>query len=249
MQPILPEQFESAKQLVLSRPLEPEGIGTLAEKTVHAVLKLSCAPDPALHEIPIAGSIADIFTGEEIIEIQTGGFHPLKKKLEKFLPLMPVTIVYPIPLHKWVIWIDPVTGEARQPHKSPKLGKPHEIFRQLVYLLPYLKDPHLRFHIVLLDLEEYRLLDGWSRDKKRGSHRHDRIPLSIQEQISIERIEDYMQFIPYELPAQFTRKDFQTAARLSPSVAQSAVSVLFHIGLLRRVGKSANAYLYEVSDD
>lgn len=242
------DAFENAKNFILDREKTRHGIGTLSEKTTHAILKYTYAPDPFYHEVPIAGSIADICTGEEIVEIQSAGFHALKKKLDKFLPLMPVTIVYPVPHKKWLYWIDPETGEATDKRKSPKTGSPMEIFRQLVYLLPYLTHPNLHFCIVMLDLEEYRLLDGWSRDKKRGSHRYDRIPLAIFREVRIDRPEDYMQFIPYPLPEPFTLKEFQKSAGASPRTAQNALTVLRRLGLVVQRGKAGNAYLYEVSE-
>ena len=75
-----------------------QGIGTLSEKTVHAVMKNYYAPDTDMHEIPIENFVADIYTGQEIIEIQTRAFNKMRRKLDAFLPLYPVTIVYPIPL-------------------------------------------------------------------------------------------------------------------------------------------------------
>ena len=92
-----------------------QGIGTLSEKTVHAVMKNYYAPDTDMHEIPIENFVADIFTGQEIIEIQTRAFYKMRRKLDAFLPLYPVTIVYPIPHIKWLSWIDEETGET-----SPK---------------------------------------------------------------------------------------------------------------------------------
>ena len=55
------------------------------------------APDTDMHEIPIENFVADIYTGQEIIEIQTRAFNKMRRKLDAFLPLYPVTIVYPIP--------------------------------------------------------------------------------------------------------------------------------------------------------
>ena len=34
--------------------------------------------------------------------------------------------------------------------------------------------------MLLIDIEEYKLLNGWSYDKKRGSVRYDRIPVGIR---------------------------------------------------------------------
>ena len=55
-----------------------QGIGTLSEKTVHAVMKNYYAPDTDMHEIPIENFVADIYTGQEIIEIQTRAFNKMK---------------------------------------------------------------------------------------------------------------------------------------------------------------------------
>ncbi len=268
MKPATTQDFEYARSCILSQKLHlgiadsgstfpPQhghtssnytGIGTLSEKTTHAILKLTYCPNPAFHEISVEGSIAEICTGTEIIEIQSAAFHQLRKKLDKFLPLMPVTIVYPIPHTKWLRWIDPQTGEVLQSRKSPKCGSPLEISRQLVHLLDYLSQPNLHFCIAMLDLEEYRLLDGWSRDKKKGSHRYDRIPSKLADQILIDRVEDYMQVIPYPLTEPFTVKDFEKAARISHKTAADAITVLRRLELIRHVGNKGQAFLYEVRD-
>ena len=71
-------------------------IGTFSEKSLHAVIKNYYEPDINKQEIPVEKYIADIFNGQEIIEIQTGQFHRMKEKLECFLLQYPVIIVYPI---------------------------------------------------------------------------------------------------------------------------------------------------------
>ena len=70
-------------------------------------------------EIPIENFVADIYNNGQIIEIQTGQFSRMREKLKTFLPLYPVTIVYPIPREKWLIWIDEESGEASPKRKSP----------------------------------------------------------------------------------------------------------------------------------
>lgn len=56
-------RFEAAKNRVIGINRERQGIGTLSEKTVHAVLKNYYAPDTDMHEIPIENFVADIFYG------------------------------------------------------------------------------------------------------------------------------------------------------------------------------------------
>ena len=74
------------------------------------MLKNYYAPDEDMHEIPIENFVADIFDGEAVIEIQTRSFQNMRRKLAAFLPLYPVTIVYPIPHVKWLHWMDEETG-------------------------------------------------------------------------------------------------------------------------------------------
>jgi hypothetical protein len=66
-----------------------------------------------------------------------------------------VTVVYPVARTKWLVWIDEETGAVTKKRKSPKLGRPYEILRELYRIKPLLKNNNLRFCIVLLDIEEY----------------------------------------------------------------------------------------------
>ena len=160
--------FEAAKQKIIGVDRQRLGIGTLSEKTVHAILKNYYEPDEDHQEIPIENYVADIYADSEIIEIQTAQFNRMREKLNAFLPLYPVTIVYPIPRQKRIIWIDEETGECSSGRKSPKTGTPYLVFPELYKIKMFLKNQNLRIRLVLLDLEEYKLLNGWSRDKKKG---------------------------------------------------------------------------------
>ena len=59
---------------------------------------------------------------------------------------------------------------------------------------------------------------------------------------------DYMQFVPYDLPEQFTTKDFGKAAHIPASLAQIVLNILHYLEIVKRVGKKGNAYLYEVEE-
>lgn len=227
-------RFEQAKAKIIGKDRQRMGIGTYSEKTVHAIFKNYYEPDEEKQEIPIDRYIADIFTGEEIIEIQTRSFDRMRDKLKAFLPLYPVTIVYPIPREKYLIWIDEESGELSKPRKSPRKGSPYLAFKELYKIKDYLKDPNLKIKLVLADMEEYRLLNGWSRNKKKGSKRFDRIPGQLVEEILIERPEDYMQFVPIALEEQFTSKDFGKAAHIPLSLAQVTLHLLFFMGTVKR---------------
>ena len=246
----MPDQkaFEDAKKRIIGVDRQRLGIGTMSEKTVHAILKNYYEPDEDKQEIPIENYVADIYADGEIIEIQTRQLNKLRGKLTAFLPLYPVTVVYPIPREKWLIWIDEESGELSNKRKSPVKGNPYLAFPELYKIKMFLKDPNLRLRLVLLDIEEYRLLNGWSRDKKRGSSRFDRIPVALAEEIEINCLKDYMQFVPYELEGSFTSKEFAKAAHIPVPLAQTVLNILYHVGTVTRVGKEGSQYLYHVLD-
>lgn len=241
--------FEQAKDRIIGLDRTRHGIGTLSEKTVHAVLKNYYAPDTDMHEIPVEGFVADIYTGSEIIEIQTRSFDAMRRKLSAFLPMYEVTIVYPIPHIKWLSWIDETSGETSPKRKSPKRGNPYQAFVELYRIRPFLSDKNLHFRFDLIDMEEYRLLNGWSRDKKRGSDRYDRIPLKFVQEVRIDRKEDYLQFVPFDLPEPFTAKEFAASAKIRPELARTVLLILTDLGTVTRVGKKGNSYLYQVNED
>lgn len=242
------KRFEQAKNKVIGIRRERQGIGTLSEKTMHAVLKNYYAPDTDMHEIPIENYVADIYTGTEIIEIQSRSFNTMRKKLSAFLPLYPVTIVYPIPHVKWLSWIDEETGETSPKRKSPKKGNAYQAFIELYKIRPFLSNENLKFRFDLIDMEEYRLLNGWSRDRKKGSDRYDRIPQKLVEEVCIDRREDYMQFIPYDIKEPFTTKDFAKAAKIPVRLAQTVLLILYDLKIVERTGKQGNLYLYHICE-
>ena len=241
-------RFEEAKRRIIGIDRNRQGIGTLSEKTVHAVLKNYYAPDTDMHEIPIENYVADIFTGSEIIEIQTRSFNAMRKKLDCFLALYPVTIVHPIPNTKWVSWIDEETGETSAKRKSPKHGNCYQVFPELYKIKSYLKDPNLHFRFDLIDMEEYRLLNGWSKDRKKGSQRYDRIPTEFVEEVAIDCRNDYMQFIPYDIEEPFDTSQFAKAAHIPLKLSQTTLNILYDLDIVSRVGKKGNRYLYEIHE-
>lgn len=220
------------------------GVGTLQEKTIHAVLKNYYEPDPTKQEQKVAGFVADIFTGEEIIEIQTRGFYKLRRKLEAFLPLYPVTIVYPVVRKKWLRWVNPDTGEVSKPRKSPKCGTVFALFPELYRIKMLLPNDNLRLRVVLLDVEEYRFLNGWSQDKKRGSTRSDGIPVALGEEYTLKTAFDYSVLLPDSLPEEFTSLDLCKVLHCNRALAGVTMNVLSHLNAVQKTGHKGNAILY-----
>lgn len=242
------QRFEWAKEQIIGLNRKRKGIGTLSEKTLHAILKLYLEPDADYHEVPVNGFVADIYRDGSIIEVQTANFNKLREKLSVFLNEYEVTIAYPIPHEKWLSWMDTETGELGKKRKSPKTGSAYEAFIQLYKIKQFLNNPNIRIKLLLINMDEIRLLNGWSSNKKRGSTRFDRIPRELVEEIDFETAKDYIQMVPMDLPETFLAKEFARAAHISIGLAQMTLNILTYTRVVERVGKSGNAILYHVSE-
>ena len=238
-------RFKAICESVITSERERSGIGTLGEKTLHAVLKQYFGPEGAARETRIGPFIADIVTDDCIIEIQTRAFNMLRRKLSAFLEKTPVMVVYPIPKTKWLLWIDGETGGVSKKRKSPKQGAIYDAIPELYKIKPMLNHPNFRLCLALIDMEEYRYLNGWSDDRKKGSTRYDLVPVDMIEEIYISNATDYIKFLPAGLNAQFTSKDYKNAAHTSLHISQTALNILTSVGVVNRVGKLGHLYLYE----
>ncbi len=221
------------------------GIGTLNEKILHSVLKNYIEPDPDNQEVRIGNFVADIFREDHIIEIQTRNFYAMKKKLDYFLDQFPVTIVYPIPNEKYINWIDPVTGEITERRKSPKKPHPQEMAHELIHILPFIDHPDLSFRLMFINVEDYKIKNGWDPTGKKGSERYDRIPKSLTAEKLITCPGDFTYFIPENLPEEFTSGDFSKAAHITKTCTQRMLYILRYLKVIERTGKKGRAWVYK----
>ena len=131
-----------------------------------------------------------------------------------FLNEYQVRVVYPMPYEKYLSWIEPETGDITSRRKSPKRCSVYDAMFELYKIKAFLKNQNLKVTLLLIDMEEYKLLNGWSYDKKRGSVRYDRIPVGIRKIVELDCPQDYMQFVPEGLEKNFTSADFANAAHI-----------------------------------
>lgn len=220
------------------------GIGTLAEKTVHCVLKNWFAPDPGCQEVRIGRNVADARTPEGVIEVQTRQFYRLRPKLRDFLCEGPVRVVYPVAHRKWLRWVDPATGEVSKPRKSPRTNDGHTLFRELYGLQDLALDPRITFSLVYLDVEEFKSLDGYGPDRKRRASRQDGIPTALVARMDLRSPHDYLVFLPDELGETFTVKDLSRAARIDERLAATTLQVMTRLGTTQHAGKQGRALVH-----
>lgn len=215
-----------------------KGIGTYKEKTLHKVIKNYYEKDPQKQEIKVEGYICDIVKEDEIIEVQTRSLNKLVNKLDVLLKNHKVKVVYPISHIKYLSWLE--DGEIKSTRKSPKVGTIYDIAKELYKIKWFLNNPNLELTILLIDLVEYRNLDGYSKDKKRGSTRFDRVPVELFDEIVIK---DYSVFVPFD--DAFTSKDYAKKIKENISRAQTLLTILQYLKVVEVVGKEKRYNLYK----
>ena len=141
--------------------------------------------------------------------------------------------------------MDPTTGEVGARRRSPR----HDTVLSGIALLkpfaPFLGDPRFSVLFPLLELDEYRLLDGGGKSRKLRSHRYELIPLSLIDTVQLTEREDYLVYFPTDLPDRFTAKSFQKHTRLRGYALYDAIGVFEALGAVERVGKEGRSTLFE----
>ena len=233
--------------IILSSSFDPHeryNIGTYKEKKLHIMMKKYFEPDEDFHEVPTNGFIADIRRDGIITEIETNGFSGLGPKLAAYLPEYRVNLVYPLAAKKFVSWIDPESGNISPRRPSPKKQTAYDVLFELVRILPYVKNENLTVVAPLLEIDEYKFLDGWSYDKKRGAHRFERIPTDIFDIIVLSCDGDYKKYIPESCGHEFTVKEFAKGAKIPSEDARAVLKVMEARGVVSRTGKKGHEYIY-----
>ncbi|MBO6138253.1 MAG: hypothetical protein J6O71_06530 [Lachnospiraceae bacterium] len=241
-------RFNNAKNQVINEERHRSGIGTLAEKTTHRIIKRYLEGNTRFHEVPLGDYIADVYNGSHIYEIQTRNFGSLKNKLSIFLTIAPVTVVYPVSVNKSLVWIEPESGEVMQKRLSGKHGRITDIFKELVFIKDYLDSENLSFRLLFFESTDYRLLNGYGRDKKKHATKLDNVPEELLGEVELTGRSDFAAFLPDSLPDEFSTEDFRLCSGTDKRIAGKEVNVLKSLGLIERCGSRGKAYLYRRSE-
>ena len=234
-----------------ARSREKNGIGTLSEKTVHAVLKNYFEPFSDSHERKIGPYVADIIGENGIIEIQTGSFWRLGRKLKEFLEYCPVTVVYPCYAVKNIVKFDPETGKRISSRRSPQKEDRYSVFAELEGITEFLAHANFRLCIMMMEIDELRCdpekaPSGQKKKRRKNSLAvYDRIPVSLSEELLIDSPEGWRAFLPEKIPEEFTTADL-AAAGMDIGTARLVMNVFFKAGFAERIGKKGNAFIYEL---
>lgn len=225
--------------------MPPNHIGTLNEKNLHAALKAWYARPGDETEVKLEGYVIDLKRGDLLVEFQTRNFSAMKRKLKQLVETHPIRLVHPIAQEKWIVKLGRTGTKEASRRKSPKRGQWAHLFAELVSFPELMAHPNFSLEIVLTREEEYKRPGrntGWRR---KGWGVDDRRLIEVVDTAVFTTPADFKRFIPAQLATPFTARQLAQAGGYPLPVAQKMFYCLHRMGLLARVGKARQAWLYD----
>ena len=240
------DRFARAKES-LENPHLRYNIGTYKERSQHLLLKLFYENDIGFHEVPFQGYIADILNDKGITEIQTVGFRALHDKLAVFLPSYPVTVVYPVCEKKRIMWTDPECGDIECGRYTTYPRRKFAILSELLSIVEHFGAPGLCIHLVSMAVSQYKVKDGYGKDKKLRATKLDTVPEELLEITELRDADDIRKLLPFRTGDKLLIKDISKALGLTRVRLWRAIKFLTITEILVQTGKKGNSIIYEVT--
>jgi hypothetical protein len=217
-------------------------IGTHNETGLHRDLKFRYTGQDGEIEAEVAGFVADGINAEgEYIEVQTGSFGPLRKKALALRHRL--RVIYPVIITKYIEVFNK-KGRRQYRRKSPRRGSPWDLFNALVYAPDLPLIPDLVIELALVDAVEQRVQDGKGSWRRHGVSIRDRQMLALHDNITLEKLSDYIRFIPFKKNEEFTSALLAQKAGIPVDLARKTLYVLVRLGIVKKIGKHGNSFVY-----
>jgi len=223
---------------------EQDGINLYQEKSLHIALKGWYAQPGDRLEVPVDGAVIDLVRADLLIEIQTGNFSALKRKLPRLLENHHVHVVHPIAQARWIVKLGR-NGQQQSRRKSPKKGSIYHVFSELVYLHQLMLNPNLSLEVLMIHDEEVRCDDGKGSWRRKGWSICDRRLLDVLDSAQFHTATDLADLLPQSLFEAFTTAELAKAIGQRRRIAQQMTYCLKHMGALEMIGKQGNAHVYK----
>ncbi len=184
------------------------------------------------------GFVIDIRRGDLLIEIQTGSFGAMGRKLDRLLADYRIQLVHPIAtetyLHK----------PGAKPRRSPNRGSVYSVLDELVSIPTLLDHPNLTLDVFLVTVDKFQKHDPKARRGRGGWRTTDKQLRSIEELRHFTDTEDLVALMPTGLPETFTTADMAKAGRFGRSVAQKLAYCLRALDRIEVLERTKAGYVY-----
>ena len=217
-------------------------IGTLNEGALHAQLKEWYREPGDLLEVKVGSYVVDLVRGDLLVEFQTGGFAPLRRKLAALADEQPVRLVAPIAVTRRLVRLSD-EGEVLSSRRSPRRGCVHDVFDRLVSIPALVAHPNFELEVLLTHQDELRMFRAGRAYRRRGWVVVGRSLVEVEGAVLIRGVEDAAALLP-ELAETFDTAELAAGSVIDRRLAQRMTYCLRALGVIVPVGKRGGAVLY-----
>jgi len=222
-----------------------KSIGTKNESSLHRALKFQYTGTGGKSEVQVGEYVADGITKKgEYIEVQTGSFAPLRKKVKEFVSHGNVRIIYPVSITKKIEVFD-TKGKLLYRRKSPVRGSLWDLFDALLYAPELALVKGITIEVALVDTTEKRIKDGKGTWRKKGISKKDKSLAAFHESVIFTKKADFIKhFVPFKTTEEFTVTSHAEKTEIKRHISQKALYVLAKMKVVKRIGKKGKSWIY-----
>lgn len=218
----------------------------MREGPLHAAVKELLAEPGDCLEVPVGRFVIDLVRADgELVEVQTGGFGALGKKLDALLDDHRVRIVYPVAAERRIVRVDDL-GEVLATRRSPKRATAVEVFDKLVAFPSLLTHPHLTIEVLLLREDHIRRPQPVTT-RRRTRDPGERRLVAVIDRIALRTPADVLAALPALPPEPFSTRELAACLSCGTVLAQRTLYCLRAIGLVEPAGKRGRAPLHALT--
>ena len=218
----------------------------MREGPLHAALKAALAEPGDRLEVPVGRFVIDLVRADgELVEVQTGGFGALGKKLDALLDEHRIRIVYPVAAERRIVRVDE-HGEVLGVRRSPKRATTVAVFDRLVAFPSLLTHPNLTIEVLLLREDHLRRpRPATTRGRTRDPGQRQLV--EMLDRVTLRTPQDILAALP-ALPVEpFSTRELAARLRCSTQLAQRTLYCLRSIGIVEPAGKRGRTPLHTLT--
>jgi hypothetical protein len=189
-------------------------------------------------ESPVGEFVVDIVRGDLLIEVQTGSFAAMGRKLDHLLGDHRILLVHPVAVECWLL------REGMADRRSPRRGDVFSIFDELVSIPTLLDHPNLEIELVLVVEEQVRARGASLRRGRGGWHIIDRRLREVVEARRLAVPADLAALVPDVLDDGFTTADLARVCGIDRDRAQRVAYTLRALGFFETLGRDRDGVRY-----
>lgn len=189
-------------------------------------------------EVDLDGFVIDIRRGDSLIEVQTGSFGAMGRKLDHLLSQYRIQLVHPVAATTYLNKPD------ARPRKSPIRGSLYSVLDELVSIPTLIDHPNLVIDVLLVTVDKFQEHDPKARRGRGGWRTTDRKLRSIDATHRLAGADDLAALVPAGLPEPFTTADIASIGAMGRDAAQKLSYCLRALDRIEVIDRTKAGYHY-----